>query len=197
MSALWPDEPERSNTAFHTALYRLRGALRAPGDKTSFVLLENRCYRLDTTRFDLDVDRFERILERARIEAGPAAEASYAEAISLYRGEYLAGFAFPWLSLERQRLAEAYLRALETLAALQAERGAVDEALSLTRRALATDPLLERAHQAAMRYLHRLGDRRGLERQYRELGELLADEMSAQPLPETVALYRRLSGDSG
>ena len=181
-----------------SALYRLRGALRRDGEKTKFVAVRTRRYRLERDRFDLDVERFERRLAHARERdaAGEraGAERAYRDALALYRGDYFADLDAPWLLPERQRLRDAHLDALSDLAALLENAGDLDGALETTRTLLRCDPLHEPAHRRAMRLLHRLGDRRGVTRQYRELRGRLEAELALAPLPETERLYRELAG---
>src|SRR5690606_13444313 len=159
LDALWPDEPERAKTAFHTALYRLRGALRrSQDDDTKFVLVEGRKYRLDVARFALDVDRFDALLAQARRSEPERAMALLAEADALVRGEYLAGLDYPWVMGERRRIADAHLEALATLAELQLRQGRTDDAVRTARRFATLDPFSERACVLEMRALADRGD---------------------------------------
>lgn len=193
MEALWPGEPERDRSAFHTALYRLREALRRDGEKTKFVVVESKQYHLDAARFTLDVDAFDRLLDEARTHAGGSAEEARRQAADLYRGEYLAELDHAWVVPERDRLRRAYLETLEALATSAEARGDLLEALERTRQRLHVDPLLESAHCTAMRLLHAQGDRHGVVRQYRQLRDLLAAELEIAPMDETVRLYERLT----
>lgn len=194
MEALWPGEPERDRSAFHTALYRLREALRRNGEKTKFVVVESKLYRLDAARFALDVDAFDRLLDEARAGAGGVAERAWQRAAELYQGEYLAELDHAWVAPERDRLRRAYLETLEALATAAEARGDLQDALERTRQRLRVDPLLEAAHCTAMRLLHAQGDRQGVVRQYRELRHLLAEDLEIAPMDATDRLYRRLTG---
>jgi DNA-binding SARP family transcriptional activator len=45
-----------------------------------------------------------------------------------------------------------------------------------------------------MRFWHRLGNRAAVVKQYHTLSRLLADELAADPMPETQTLYTELAG---
>jgi LuxR family transcriptional regulator, maltose regulon positive regulatory protein len=196
LEALWPDQPGRARTAFHTALYRLRGALRGayPGADT-VVLVEGRSYRLDEARVAVDVERFDALVREAR--RAPAARASelLGQAVALVRGEYLAGLDYPWLAAERRRVGEAHASALSSLTDAQLAAGAFDAALELAQQQLELDPLREAAHVQAMRARHALGDRAGVERQWQALRDTLRDELGVEPLDDTRRVYERLRSD--
>jgi two-component SAPR family response regulator len=117
--ALWRESSSRGKTAFHTALSRLRKALRGAGnDKTlKYILVEAGEYWLDTARFALDVDEFDASLTQARVAQSPAdALPWYQKAIQRYQGEYLSGMYYDWLFPEQRRLMREYLNALNALA---------------------------------------------------------------------------------
>ncbi|HZJ10266.1 MAG TPA: tetratricopeptide repeat protein, partial [Trueperaceae bacterium] len=193
LQALWPDEPERAKTAFHTALYRLRGALRrGPADDTKFVLVDGRKYRLDVARLALDIDRFDALLAQARQAEPDAALALLAEADALVRGEYLAGLDYPWLEGERRRVAAAHAEALAVLGDLQLRHGQPDKAAVAARRLSAIDPYSERACVLEMRALAARGDLAAVERRYQEFELHLLAELGVRPAADTLRAYREL-----
>jgi ABC-type oligopeptide transport system substrate-binding subunit/tetratricopeptide (TPR) repeat protein len=69
------------------------------------------------------------------------------------------------------------------------EQGDHARALATARRLLLHDSLREDAHRLAMRSLCRLGQRNAALDQYRSCRELVARELSVEPMPETTALY--------
>jgi LuxR family maltose regulon positive regulatory protein len=192
LDALWPERAGRSKTAFHTALYRLRQALRLPEVSVKFVLVDAGEYRLDTARFRVDVDEFDAAMAQARSARDDDAARWYERAIALYGGEYLDNLYYDWVMPERQRLREAYLAALRWLVGYYAAGGNYPSALALAQRALQIDPLLEEIHCEVMRCHAALGNRAAVVRQYNELRHVLAEEMGLQPLPHTQKLYASL-----
>lgn len=191
--AVWPEKAGQSKTAFHSALYRVRQALRGSERSAKFILAEAGEYRLDAAHFQADVDEFDSALAQARAARDERDAAIwYERAVSQYDGEYLDNLYYDWLLPERRRLSEAALSALRALAALRAKAGDYDSALTLAQRALSIDPLLEETHCDLMRYCAALGNRSGVVRQYQLLAQRLGDELGLQPSAKTHKLYSRL-----
>ncbi|CAG1005149.1 hypothetical protein BURK1_03176 [Burkholderiales bacterium] len=138
---------------------------------------------------DVDVDRFRQA----------AATGDDAEAVRLYRGELLdgldlrgaAGFA-SWLAVERESLAAMWRASTARLAARCEAAGDIEGALDRVRALLAADPLQESQHRDAMRLLHLSGDRGGALAQFERCRELLRTQLGLEPMPETLALARRI-----
>lgn len=191
--AIWADKPGRGMTAFHTALSRLRRALRREPAKSQFILVEAGEYWLDTAAFSVDVDEFDAALAQARAAASEDLAARwYEQAIALYHGEYLENLYYSWLFPERQRLTQTYISALRSLANHHFVHERYTNALELLQRALRVDNLNEEVHCQAMRTYVALGDQAGLVHQYQDLQKTLADELGMEPLVSTKKLYEKL-----
>ena len=119
-----------------------------------------------------------------------------AEAVSLHRDDFLAGFSARagaefdhWQEVvaeeERQRLSVTLARLVE----LTAGRGELDAARAYCRRWLALDELHEPAQRALMRVLALSGQRAAAVAQYRSCVRMLERELGVEPLAETTALY--------
>ncbi len=132
----------------------------------------------------------------APVQAGDgSAITGLAAALDLYRGSLLEGVILAdapdfevWLTAERERFGQLYLRALETLVAAQRELEQWSEIVILARRALVYDNLQEPMVRALMEAHARLGERAEALRQYDRLRATLAEELGVEPLPETKAL---------
>src|SRR5262249_26852228 len=119
-----------------------------------------------------------------------------AEAVTLHRGELLAGFGLrdsarfdDW---QRDRAAE--LRgelelALDRLVSELAVAGRGSGAIPHAQRRLALDPLHEPAYRSLIRLYAVSGNRAEAVRQYRECVRVLDRELGVRPLPETSELY--------
>jgi two-component SAPR family response regulator len=193
--AIWADKPGRGMTAFHTALSRLRHALRKGEASPRFVLVEAGEYWLDIAAFSVDVNEFDTALTKARL--APTEERAapwYEQAISLYHGEYLDNLYYDWLFAERHRLIQAYISALRNLANFHFAHERFTNALELLQRALRVDNLNEDLHCQAMRTYLALGDQAGLVHQYQDLEKTLSVELGMEPLVSTQKLYQRLVG---
>ena len=98
-----------------------------------------------------------------------------------------------WCALERERLREIYLMALEKLANLQAEAGSCEKAVILCRKALSLEPCRESIHRSLMSYLHRAGRRGEAVAQFNACARILERELGVEPAPETRELFRMLT----
>ncbi|MDA0160620.1 hypothetical protein OM076_10120 [Solirubrobacter ginsenosidimutans] len=111
---------------------------------SSFIVAESGGYRLDTTRIEIDADRFESLVAAgrsaaARGEAG--ASASLTRAADLYRGELLADEPYAdWVLAERERLRGLAAEALRTLARLHLADGQLDNAAAYLMRLAEMEP---------------------------------------------------------
>ena len=78
---------------------------------------------------------------------------------------------------------------------LHAAAGRYQPAVTAFRRAVAHEPLNETAHRELMSSWARLGEAARAVQHYRELVELLREQVGVPPAAETTALYRRLLGE--
>lgn len=191
--AIWGEKERTSRTAFHTALSRLRNALKSGDDSPRFILVEVGEYWLDSARFSIDIDEFNLSIAKARSVTNHEAAAEwYERATALYQGEYLQNLYYEWVFAERRRLAQAYLNALEELSAYHLSNRAPKKAIGYLEKAITLDPLNEDLYCLSMRIHAELGDRANAARVYAELQSRLRTELNANPMPETVKLYSEL-----
>jgi DNA-binding SARP family transcriptional activator len=122
-------------------------------------------------------------------------QAALIEAANLYRDDFLAGFSVRdtaefdnWQSYQAETLRRELAGALETLAYGYAERNQYDRAIEYARRRLALDPLHECAQRLLVGLYAWAGDRGAAMRQLEACVRLLAEEVGADPQPETIEL---------
>jgi predicted ATPase/DNA-binding SARP family transcriptional activator len=193
--ALWPDQPrDRLGNALHTALREMRHALGDPG----WVLYAHGRYAFNSSwQHDCDVETFEQALAAAR-SARPASAAlpDLQRAIAAYGGDFLADMAAgEWAQVRRDALRRSFEAALLATGRLHAAAGRHQPAVTAFRRAVAHEPLNETAHRELMSSWARLGEAARAVQHYRELVELLREQVGVPPAAETTALYRRLLGE--
>jgi predicted ATPase/DNA-binding SARP family transcriptional activator len=207
---LWPDQPEsEARHNLSQALLRLRAAIGDRDAAPPFLLATRETiqwnpegdYWLDVSAFEEAVGFARRHAHRRAEDCGACAE-RLAQAVELYRGEFLAGFALPsapfeeWVVVERERLHRQALEALGQLAAYHEVQGAYAEAAEHARRALALEPWSEPPHRQLMRALALGGDRTAALAQYEVCCRVLREELGVEPEEETQALYGRIRDDS-
>jgi predicted ATPase/DNA-binding SARP family transcriptional activator len=185
---LWPDSTGRQ-AAYNlsrnlTDLRHLLGPearrLEAPTTQT---------LRLDLVGVEADVLLFDEAIARGD---PPSLE----QAIALHRGPLLQGCGEEWVLQEREAREEAYLGALETLAAHAMTQGEHTTAVRTLRRLVVADPLRDSAQRALMQALAAAGDAAAVTQVYRDFRLRLHRELNAAPDPETTALYQQLRAGS-
>ena len=183
MALFWPEAAEdEGRRSLRQALYYLRqltgdGVILSGSDET-VTLAEGRLW-CDAVAFD------------AALGAGRAADA-----VALYRGEFLAGGAASgisadfelWADQVRRRLRQRAAQGLWAIAEQEALAGHPVGALDAARRARDLAPDDEPGARRLIGLLEGLGDRAGALQVHRELVERLAREFSAEPSAETRAL---------
>jgi len=174
--------------------------LQMSGRQEKFVRTRSGNYFLEKDLLWIDADNFTILNNRCSkhqhqvIETCQACVENLQRAVKLYQGDYLENLYYDWALDERRRLRESYLQALQVLLVHHAERDDYESALTYGQQILAKDPLLENVHCQMMRCYNRLGDRKAMIRQYRQLEAVLADELEIEPMPETQRLFQTLLG---
>jgi predicted ATPase/DNA-binding SARP family transcriptional activator/Tfp pilus assembly protein PilF len=151
----------------------------------------------------LDVEQFQ--VQTARAAAfpsqalSPAVAAQVAEALALYQGEFLAGFAVAnaprfeeWVLTERERLRQRALLAGELLLDYYLAANADPLGIALAQRLLVLEPWQERIHRQLIQLLARNGQRAAALQQYELCRRWLAEGLGVAPEPETTRLYEQL-----
>ncbi|HYZ89747.1 MAG TPA: BTAD domain-containing putative transcriptional regulator, partial [Myxococcales bacterium] len=188
MGLLWPErDTEQARLLLNQAVYHLRkalgeDALRSSGDE----LL------LNTDIIGADVLEFESALERS----------DHAAAAALYQGPLLEGFFLSeapeferWLDRERERLAAAYAKALETLAQTAERDRDLTSAVQWWKARAAHDPYDSRVALRLMQALDASGNRGGAIQHAAMHQRLLRDELEAEVPSEVQALAERLRSE--
>ncbi|MCE7870273.1 hypothetical protein DYH09_07825 [bacterium CPR1] len=148
---LWPElTPGRGRSSLRNCIYQIRYALRdllgLPGEGLLRCRVQD-ALSLDS-RFETDVDSFERAAEQARkLQYHQPLEALHlaSSADSLYRAPFLEGLEDAWIQPLRARLAAARGNLLHVLTNCQLTLGHPQLAEQTARRALQHDDLCEQA----------------------------------------------------
>ncbi|NCC30656.1 MAG: hypothetical protein EOM24_01385 [Chloroflexia bacterium] len=191
---LWPDSTEvQALTNLRGLLHRMRLALpwfdQVVRSERQTLVWQPQC------AWSLDVAAFQ-----AAREAAYAAEADgqlalarmhFQTAVQIYQGDLLPGLYDDWLLIERERLRDAYLTALERVALLAEQAGDEPAALASLRQLVRMEPLHEPAHRALIRLASQSGDRAGAVRAYHRCVTIFQRELGVMPGATTVQAYER------
>lgn len=122
-----------------------------------------------------------------------------AEAVELYRGDFLAGFTLPdapefdeWQFFQMEELRQKLAGALERLVWGYSRQGNYETAIPYGRRWVALDPLHEPAQRHLMQLYGEAGQKAAALRQYEEYTALLEKELGLPPDEETTTLYEAI-----
>lgn len=185
---MWPDSvDDQARENLRHSLSNLRSILGP--DASRLVSETSRTLRFEVTGMQCDVLAF----DVAFANGGPV---GLEAAVALYRGPLLEECYEEWILPERQRRAQEYCSALESLADQARKTGDFEKAISWLRRLLAAEPLRESAVRHLMQSLAQQGDQAALTQVYRDFRLLLHDELNAPPDAETTALYHLLRTES-
>ena len=196
---LWPDEPPPSAAkTLQAHISRLRDMLEAPDDDEALHLqTHGHGYRLVVGPDQLDVRRFERLVEAGRHEraAGDpkAAAATLRRALDLWRGPAYAEFeGEPFAEAEIGRLDEIRLAATEDRFEADLELGRHRELIPELEAFVGREPLRERARGQLMTAMYRSGRQAEALRVYQEGRRQLADDLGVEPSETLQDLERRI-----
>jgi DNA-binding SARP family transcriptional activator len=175
-STLWIDLPERRALAnLRSALWRLR----QPGFE---VVIANGAYL--SLRDDVTVDIRElAACSRAILRVdGRGTQAAYQ--MVLTAGDLLPDWYDDWVLIERERLRQLRLHALEQASADLAAEHRFGEAIEAALAAIADEPLRESAHRQLITVYLAEGNRIEAVRQYDEYSRLVREELGLPPARE-------------
>lgn len=176
---LWTDKSsERSYANLRSALWRLR--------RPAAQLVECRDTHLSLAP-DVDVD-LRRVMDVARSQLDGAQGAPLDGDSVLLSGDLLPDWYDDWVVVERERLRQLRLHALEALCRNLTDAGRFGEAVDVGMAAVAAEPLRESAHHALVRAHLREGNTAEAAREYVQYRDLVRAELGVEPSPGLTAL---------
>ena len=194
---IWADDPPPSATrTVHSYVSRLRGILRdLAGDDVLIRREPGYILRLDPMA--VDTVRFERLVDSAVeiLNAGDptAADETLQVALSLWRGEALADFAYEsFAATESQRLDGRRLEALELRLDCDLALGRHARAVTELESLVATYPLRERFWAQLMVALYRCGRQSDALATFGRVRHILVEELGLEPGDELQLIERQV-----
>jgi DNA-binding SARP family transcriptional activator/DNA-binding XRE family transcriptional regulator len=191
---LWGERPPRSaGNLLHGYVAQVRKLLeprRAPRVASTLVVRARDGYRLDVDDEQIDLTRFDRLVDQARTLSNSDALGRYEEALSLWRGPVLADGG------ERLRqhpvavaAAARRLAAVSAAADLALAMGRSEKALAWLRVVLPDEPLHEGLHARLVLALAGSGEPAAALRHYATVCDLLVEELGVRPGTELQAAH--------
>jgi len=196
--ALWSDAPPPAHEAALSAIVsKLRATLTTVGFDSSVLGSLSGCYELrlpSATWIDIEAaaDAIHEAEFTLRSGNPAAAYGPSAVAHHIARRPFLAGDDGRWASGRRDKLRAILLRALECRARVYLWNGEDALAVEAAREAIELEPFRETAHQLLMRAHGAAGNTAEALHAYERCRRLIAEELGADPSPETKALHLAL-----
>lgn len=198
---LWGDHPPRSAaTTTQTYVYQLRALFErvgVQGSSEQLLITRPTGYLLSLDEDQLDATIFARFCEEgsALLDSGQPAEAARRLrcGLSLWRGPLLTDINVEdRMAADVAHLTELRMRALELRIEADAQLGRYRELITELRALVAANPFNEWFHAQLITALNRCGRRAEALHAYRNLRQVLFDELGLEPTPELQELQRRV-----
>ncbi|MFB7287299.1 AfsR/SARP family transcriptional regulator [Actinacidiphila glaucinigra] len=198
IEAVWGTDPPRTaGQTIRTYIHRLRKSLGPAGDAgASFIVSAGNGYALRVSPDQLDLSVFRQRVAMAEGAAGTGqhtrAVAHLRDALDLWRGEPLAGIPGTWAMSQRNRLEALHLVAVERHINVEYELGRFGEATAELFDLVAKHPLNERFREMLMFSLCKTGRQAEALAVYREVCNLLSEDLGIEPGPRLQVLHERV-----
>lgn len=179
------DAPQGAVNSLYAYVARLRKALSCAPGTAGALVTESNGYRLDLDSSQVDMHLFRSGIERARQlqrtgeRAGALSEVE--RALTLWRGTPMNGLSGPFAELERARLEQIWLGAVELRCSERMALGQHAEVASELTELAARFPLRETLTCMLMRCYIQLGQRERALATYHVLRASLSDELGIAP----------------
>lgn len=201
---LWPDKgTDQAKKYLRKALWQLQTAVSEPfRQEPGFLSVDIEWVHLNARSNDiqLDVDKFEKgILQLRGIEGQDLTKVqshNLEQTLALYRGDLLEGRYQEWCILERERLQQVYLTALDKMMDYCEVNHHFEQGLAYGAQILRLDQARENTHRQLIRLQYLAGNRTGALRQYERCKIILRNVLKVQPAQSTSDLYQQIQKDS-
>lgn len=186
---LWPERTEgQASACLRTSLWRIR--------KLCPTMISTQGEAIGFTP-DVDVDLTESVDTARCVIRGGTPPMGIWPAVRLMSRDLLPGWYDEWVAVERSRLRQLRLHALETLATRLSVQGRYRDALDVALQTVAAEPLRESAHRV-LTEVHLAEGNVGEARQlYERWRRLLDTEFGLRPTARFDELFAAVGGSSG
>ena len=208
IGALWPKSRlKQGEQSLYSSIFQLKRAVssgfRLAGaralEKRAFLVHQERGYRFDPSfAFRVDAEEFLSQWEGAKAlaeeEKAGECEKACQGCVKLYQGPFLPNLGERWCEERRGEFEKIYLSCLRRLASRRMEKKDFEEAVLLYHRYLHSEPLSEEVRIELWRALKGAGRRADIQKDYKELQQILKRDFGEEPQAKTKEAFRELSG---
>lgn len=194
---LWGEEESSANpqNALKTLFHRLRSTLDGlwPSAGHQLILRKGSTYVWNPEiPIRVDVEIFDRLCKEASKTVDEEKRLqTYIEAISLYRGDFLARFgSHIWFIPIATYYHQNYLQLVTSALPMLEERQRFSQMTEICRDAITQEPYAEELYCSLMKALIRLGDQNGAISVYEDMSKLFMNNFGIMPTDEARAVYR-------
>ncbi len=203
----WPDQPEKvALKNLRDILFNLQKLLGNQTAQPPYLWITRQtvqfnphsAYRLDTRHFNALLAACERHPHKKRAACRSCAQRRE-QAVEFYRGVFLTGVNVGdsavfehWLTLERERLQQSALEALNDLTQFHARQRAFEQARAYALQQVVLAPWLESAYRQLMALSALMGQRAAALIHFETCRRRLLQELDVPPSAETLALYQQI-----
>jgi DNA-binding SARP family transcriptional activator len=181
-ATLWPEKPgERAVGNLRTVIWRLPAGLVETNGAHLMLAKGVRC----------DVADFTARVRRLIDGVAPPAPADLDRA--LYEADLLPAWSEDWVAIERERIRQLRIHALDTLSMRLTEAGRYCEAIAVGLAAVAAEPLRESAHRTVITAHLAEGNHAEALKHYEVFRKRLASELGLDPSPQLGELIRNVT----
>ncbi len=197
---LWPTSSEhKANQNLRSVLSNLRRTVGSKMITPPAVMITRRTARFDfKSARQIDVFMLEQLFEECQ-QSNSTNLNTWKQIISLYRGDFLAGFSFgnsvefeEWILLKQNYYRDKVLEVFNWLSDYYEDKEQYKETLHYAYQKLNLDPWQEEAHRQVMSSLARCGQRNAALNHYQEYCITLAEELNTAPSAKTIVLYQQI-----
>ena len=203
IETFWPDTRlEDIDKNFWPTISYIRRALNSSQEvKKNFIRYRESAYFFNPEfNYLLDTEEFEKVIalahERRREGDSEGFIAAARRGIELYRGEFLEENYDNWVDEPRAYYQSMYFATLKEVADHHHRAEEFEASIGYCKMILNRDPYREDVHRQLIDSYARVGNRAAVREQYESLKTLLREELGVDPLPETVATYKKLMSDA-
>ena len=199
VETFWPETaPEDIDKNFWPTVSYIRRALNSNQEvKKNFIRYRESAYYFNPEfNYSIDNEEFEHKIgiahERRREGDTEGFTAMARKAIELYRGDFLEEIYDNWVEEPRAYYQNLYFATLKELADHHHRAQEYEQAIAYCKTILNRDSYREDVHRQLMDSYARVGNRAAVREQFENLKTLLMEDLGVDPLPETVATYKKL-----